>query len=148
MLTSYEFLLFSDYNHDGWNDLEVIIDAWDGIGYGYRSRLWLVNQESFMLVKNFEGIYCPETDSTSKSNLIYSYYSGGCADMAMHFSTWKLQRNAVRLVKKIEVDCCVGIGPDCAVIINEGKPIPVPGNRVHEYMPKHFRARLKEKMAM
>ena len=141
-----EFLLFSDYNHDGWNDLEVIIDAWDGVGYGHRSRLWLVDRASFVPVQNFEEIYCPEIDFTSKSNLIYSYYSGGCADMAMHFAVWKMQNNSVQMIKEIDVDCCVGIGSNCAVYVNEGKPIAVPGNKVHLYVPKHFQEQLKSKM--
>lgn len=139
-----EFLFFSDYNHDGWKDLEVMVRSWDGIGVGHQSRLWLVSKQGFTPVRNFEKIDSPEPDSTE--NLVYSYLSGGCMDMAMHFGVWKLQKNSIHLVKRIELDCCVGIGPNCAVSVNGGKPVAVPSDKVHLYVPKHHRAWIKEKM--
>lgn len=142
-----EFLFCkNDYDNDDWKDLEVNVNVWDGIGVGYRSRLWLVRKDRFVFVKNFENIDSPELYKSTQT--ICSYLSGGCSDMAMHYSTWKLQGDAVTKTKDVDVDCCVGIGPDCAISINGGKRFAVPANKVHLYVPKYFKESLKEKMEM
>lgn len=141
---SGEFLYFEDYDHDGWKDLEVVIEAWNGVYMGSRSRLWLVRQGRFSPVQFFENIVSPQPDPVNRR--IYSYHSGGCADMAMHFSVWQLMENAVKMTKEINIDCCAGSHGKCLVTINGGKSIPVAGNKIHLYVPGFYKAWLKEKM--
>jgi hypothetical protein len=138
------FLFFKDFNHDGWVDMEVVIKAWDGIGVGNNSKLWLVKKDKFTPVNGFENIDSPEPDE--KKNLVYSYLSGGCADMAMHFSVWKLQSDSIRCIKNISVDCCVGEGPNCLVSVDHGASKPVPPHQVYLHVPKFYQKWIKEKM--
>jgi hypothetical protein len=138
-------LYFTDYNHDGWNDLEVIVlSAQMAIHYNHQSRLWLFGHEKFIPVKNFENITSPAPDPNQ--NLIHSYMSTGCADMAMLFEVWRLKADSVRLIKTVEVDCCAVTESDCTVSIDGGNPRTVPGNKVHRYVPDYFREAVKEKV--
>lgn len=141
-----EFLFFKDYNFDGWKDLEVITEAWDGIANGHKSLLWLVRQGEFHPVRFFENIDSPQPDPIERQ--ICSYNSGGCADMAMHFSVWKLQADSVKMTKDIDVDCCVGVDGKCLITIDDQASIPVPGNQVHRYVPRYYRDWIKEKMRL
>lgn len=140
-----EFLFFKDHNFDGWKDLEVMIEAWDGIDIGHRNRLWLAGQEEFRPVRFFENIDSPQLDSIERE--ICSYSSGGCADMAMHFSVWRVQADSVKMTEDIDVDCCVGVDGKCLITIDDQESIPVPGNKVHLYVPRCYRDWIKEKMS-
>ena len=141
-----EFLSFQDYNFDGWKDLEVMIEAWDGIDIGHRSRLWMAGQEEFRPVHFFENIDSPQLDSIERE--ICSYYSGGCADRAMHFSVWRVQADSVKMIEDIDVDCCVGVDGKCLITIDDQESIPVPRNKVHLYVPRYYRDWIKEKMRL
>jgi hypothetical protein len=135
----------TDYNHDGWNDLEVITHwAPMAIHANHQSRLWLADRAQFIPVKNFENIISPEADPDR--NLIHSYMSTGCADMAMLFEEWCLKADSVQRIRSVSIDCCNAENSACTVTIDEGTPLTVPGNKVHRYVPDYFREAVKEKV--
>jgi hypothetical protein len=121
-----------------------MIDAWDGIGTGYRSMLWLVKDTQFKPVRHFEDIASPEPDG----GFVYSYMSGGCADMAMHFSVWKIQNNLARMITETDVNCCVEEGEKCMVSKNKGKEMAVPADQVYLHVPDFYKEAVKSKMKM
>jgi hypothetical protein len=134
----------SDFNGDFIPDLLLYIEEWHGIGMGYRSKLWLTNKDGFTEVHGFDVIISPEYDL--EQDIICSYQSGGCADMAMSFSLWKLQSDSVHCFKNINLDCCVTVDSCCSVTIDDDKSILVPGHKVYRYAPKHYRKQVKDKM--
>jgi hypothetical protein len=134
----------SDFNGDFIPDLLIYIEEWHGIGTGYRCKLWLTNKNSFTEVRGFDAIVSPEYDV--EQDIICSYESGGCADMAMHFSLWKLQSDSVHCFKNINLDCCVTEDSCCRVTIDDDKSILVHGHKVYLHAPRYYREQVKEKM--
>lgn len=138
-----DLVQITDFNGDHIPDLKVVKTVWP-IHTGDYSDCWLYNNDRFTKVIGFDSIVSAEYDS--KTNLIYSYQSMGCADMAMYFGTFKIIDNKVKKIKEILCDCCTQKGDSCKIeIVGQNKSYSVPSKTLYKHVPPIFADLIKEK---
>ncbi len=137
-----DLIVVSDFNGDNIPDLKIIKEHWD-IHPGERADLWLYGKGHFRQVQSFDKIVSAEYDK--RTNLIYSYHSTGCADMAMYFGVFKITGTCVKTVKEMSCDCCAVSGDSCSIAVVGEKPYLVPYNRAYKHVPVYYAAAVKEK---
>jgi hypothetical protein len=106
------------------------------------SDAWIFKNKRFIKIANFDLMCNPEYDK--QSDLFYTYYSTGCADMSMKFQVYKLQNDTITNIQTVNCDCCYS--NDCNITIDSNKTIKVKLNEAYKFVPKYFSDRLKKKL--
>lgn len=140
-----DLIQVSDFNGDNIPDLKVVKDHWD-FHSGENSDLWLYSDNHFRKVQGFDSIISAEYDKNT--NLIYSYQSMGCADMAMYFGVFKIVGDKVQKIKEMKCDCCQESEDSCEIKEFGQKSYMVTYKTAYKYVPGFYAEGVKEKLDM
>lgn len=140
-----EFIEVADFNGDNIPDLKIIKNFWY-YHTGENADLWLYSKDHFTKVEGFDSIVSATYDK--QTNLIYSYQSNGCADMAMYFGVFKVVGNKVVKIKEMNCNCCLETGDSCSIEVFGQKPHLVPYKKAYKYVPAFYAEGVKDKCEM
>jgi len=135
----------SDFNGDNIPDLKVVKVYWY-THIGEKSDLWLYSKNHFTKVQGFDRIVSAAYDK--RTDLIYSYQSMGCADMAMYFGIFKIIENKVKKIKEMSCNCCTESNDSCTIQAFGQKPYSVPYKMAYKYVPSFYAQGVREKCEM
>lgn len=137
-----EKIEISDFNGDDIPDLKITKIFWE-LRVGEIADLWLYDKHRFTKVAGFDNIVSAIYDK--RTNLIYSYHSNGCADMAMYFGVFRIKGNAVESVKEMFCNCCLESNDSCSIEVMGKKPYQVPYEKAYKHVPAFYADAVKAK---
>lgn len=140
---SDDLISFEHLNNDKHIDMEIV--TFMHMIVGEKSKGFLFKENDLIEIKGFADLANPFYDK--KTNKIYNYMSGGCADMIMGFMIGTIKSDSIFVEKEISCNCCLEKEINkCEITINNQKPFKVNKKYAYKYVPPVYQQSIKEKL--